>query len=122
MLLKFIPESMPEGYEGHIMLRMPTYAQRLDIYSSGDFVEEVAKDSAPDKPESEARMARKSRKLMQHVAEILGKFVAEVHIVRKKDGFTFLSFEQLNYDSDMIPVLTEAAAKILGKYEVGSPS
>lgn len=111
---------MPEGFKGHVILRMPTYAERLGLYDSGEMLEETPAEDSKEK--SEARTMKRSKALMRHVAERLGEFVVEVDILREKDGFRFQSFDQMNYDTDMIAVLTEIAGKVIGRNEVGSPS
>jgi hypothetical protein len=127
MKQKFKPESLPSGYTGHVVIRMPTYGERLSFFSE-DLIDET--DGTPgEEPQTDAekasqkrRMAKRSSLLMQTVASRMADFIVEVDIVREKDNFKFQTFEHLNYDSDMVPVLTEIAGRIIGKYEVGSPS
>lgn len=127
MKVKFTPELCSgQEYSGHVILRMPTYAERLAMYSE-EIMDET--ESEPGKePETEAekkaatrRIANRGRAMMQAVGAKLGDYIAEVNIVRKKDNFVMNTFDHLNYDSDMIPVLTECTQRLIGKYEVGSP-
>jgi hypothetical protein len=127
MKVKFTPELCSGGlYSGHVILRMPTYAERLSFFDD-DFIDETMGEPGkePESPEEKAiarkRIAHRGKKMMQAVGERMGDFVIEVNIKREKDGFVFEKFEQLNYDSDMVAVITECANRLIGKYEVGSP-
>lgn len=127
MKVKFTPELCSGSeYSGHVILRMPTYAERLAMYSE-EIMDETAGEPGKE-PETDAekkaaarRMANRGRAMMQAIGAKLGDYIAEVNIVRKKDNFVMNTFDHLNYDSDMIPVLTECTQRLIGKYEVGSP-
>lgn len=127
MKVKFTPTLCEGGeYSGHIILKMPTYSERLSFYAN-DTTDETTGEPGKE-PETDAekalakkRASKKGMAMMQEVGNRLGDFIAEVNIVRKKDAFTFNAFDQLNYDSEMIGVLTECAQRVIGKYEVGSP-
>ena len=127
MKVKFTPELCSGAdYSGHVILRMPTYSERLSFYSD-DIIDEtmgepgVEPETAEAKAFAKKRMAHRGRRLMQSVGERLGAFIAEVSIKRASDGFEFKDFEQLNYDSEMVGVLTECSQRLIGKYEVGRP-
>lgn len=127
MKVKFTPELCSGGeYSGHIILRMPTYAERLSMYSE-EIIDETEGEPGkePETPEEKRqarrRAATRGKAMMQAVGEKLGSYILEVNIVRAKDGFVFSTFDHLNYDSDMIPVLTECTQRLIGKYEVGTP-
>lgn len=127
MKVKFTPELCNGGeYSGHIILRMPSYSERLSFYSD-DLVDETLGEPGkePETDEEKAlaakRMSKRGRAMMQAIGARLGEFIAEVNIVRKKDKFVLNTFEHLNYDSEMIGVLTECAQRVVGKYEVGHP-
>lgn len=127
MKVKFSPALCDgKAFEGHVILRMPTYAERLSFYND-DLIDETMGEPGkePETDEEKAiaakRLAHRGRKLMQSLAARLGDFVAEVSIKRLSDGFEFKTFEQLNYDSDMVGVLTECSQRLIGKYEVGVP-
>lgn len=127
MKVKFTPELCNgEDYSGHVILRMPSYSERLSMYS-GDVIDdstgEAGKEAVTEEEKEAARKrtAKRGMIIMQLVGEKLGSFIAEVNIVRKKDNFNLNTFDHLNYDSDMIGVLTECAQRVIGKYEVGVP-
>jgi hypothetical protein len=127
MKVKFTPELCSgKDYSGHVILKMPSYAERLSFYSD-DLIDETMGEpgkepiSDAEKALAQKRMTARGRKLMQSIGEKLGGYIAEVAIKREKDGFEFKTFDQLNYDSDMVAVLTECAQRVIGKYEVGSP-
>jgi hypothetical protein len=127
MKVKFTPELCSgKDYSGHVILKMPSYAERLSFYSD-DLIDETMGEpgkepiSDAEKALAQKRMTARGRKLMQSIGEKLGDYIAEVAIKREKDGFEFKTFDQLNYDSDMVAVLTECAQRVIGKYEVGSP-
>lgn len=127
MKVKFTPEICKSGeYEGHVILKMPSYSDRLSFYNE-EYLDETTgepgkeAETEAEKSLAKKRMIQKSKAVMQAVGNRLGEFIAEVNIVRKKDGFVMSTFEHLNYDSDMISVMTECAQRVLGKYEVGSP-
>jgi len=127
MKVKFTPELCSGGeYSGHVILRMPSYSERLSFFDD-DIIDETIGEPGKE-PETDAekalvrkRTANRGRKLMQNIGARLGDFIAEVNIVRKKDGFVFQTFDQLNYDSDMVAVMTECANRLIGKNEVGTP-
>lgn len=127
MKVKFTPELCKgEQYSGHVVLKMPSYADRISFYND-DIIDETTGEPGAE-PQTDAekhaakrRQSKKGKAIMESVGRRLGDFVSEVNIVRKKDGFTFNSFDQLNYDSDMIAVLTECSQRLIGKYEVGVP-
>jgi hypothetical protein len=127
MKVKFTPELCSgKDYSGHVILRMPTYAERLSFYSD-DIVDETMGEpgAEPETDEAKAlarkRLAHRGRKLMQSVGERLGEFIAEVAIKRVSDGYEFKAFDQMNYDSEMVGVLTECSQRLIGKHEVGHP-
>lgn len=127
MKVKFSPELCKGGeYSGHVVLKMPSYADRLSFYNDDmidETVGEPGKEPTTEKEKLAAkkRMNKKGRALMETIGRRLDDFISEVHIKREKDGFLFDSFEKLNYDSDMIGVLTECSQRLIGKYEVGAP-
>lgn len=127
MKVKFVPELCSGGeYTGHVILRMPTYAERLGMYSD-ELMDETTGEPGvePLTEEQKAlatkRLANRGKAMMISVGRKLGDYVSEVNLVRKKDGFVLNTFDHLNYDSDMIPVLTECTQRVIGKYEVGVP-
>lgn len=127
MKVKFQPTLCDgKAYEGHIILRMPTYAERLSFFDE-DMIDETSGEPGKE-PETDAekalankRASMRGRKLMQAIAARLDGFVVEVAIKRLADGFEFKTFDQLNYDSDMIGVLTECGQRLIGKHSVGVP-
>jgi hypothetical protein len=127
MKVKFVPSTMPAGYTGHIILRLPTYAERLELLSD-DLMDETGLVKPGEEPQTEEEIkakakqdTRRARILMQSVAKKLPDFVSEVKIVREKDGHKFEDFDALQYESEMMPVLTEICTRVIGKNEVGSP-
>jgi hypothetical protein len=56
---------------------------------------------------------------MRKIARQVPNFIAEVAIKRLDDGFEFKSFDDLNVDSDMVPVITEIATRLVGKHRAG---
>lgn len=127
MKVKFTPTLCAGSeYSGHVILKMPTYSERLSFYSNETIDEtsgEPGKEPETDAEKSLAkkRTSKKGMAMMQEIGNRLDQFIVEVNIVRKKDNFILNTFEHLNYDSEMIGVLTECAQRIIGKYEVGSP-
>jgi hypothetical protein len=105
---------------------MPSYAERLSFFDDDMFDETLGEPGKEPETEAEKalakkRLANRGRKMMQNLGSRLGEFIAEVNIVRAKDSFVFQSFDQLNFDSDMVAVVTECANRLIGKHEVGNP-
>lgn len=116
MLNKFSPSvCVGEGaeYEGFIMLRMPTYDERHEMV-----------ELRPDLPSdaSEEDKVRAGRTWMRKLYVIAPKYVQEVAIKRKSDGFLFNTWEQLSYDSDMNVAISEALGALVGKFSLPAPS
>lgn len=103
-------------YSGQIVMKMPTYIERLEIYESQGL------DLSGGKEGIESEAKKKGLSMLKHAASQLPKYVMSVDIIRKSDGFKFDSLELLSYDSDLGPVMQECALKLVGRFNVGNPS
>lgn len=111
MISKITPQICKDGqYEGHVVMRMPDYDQRLEI------TEECADD---DESEGEQKQTLKSKlRFIRKVAAKLPQYIESVEIKRLSDGFVFSSFDQMKYDTDMGQVISELAGVLVGKHLV----
>ncbi len=94
-------------YAGTVTIRMPTYDERLGFYEGVDMGDSTEKTGIA---------------FMRAIARQVPRFIEEVAIKRLDDGFEFKSFDDLNIDSDMVPVITEIATKLVGKHRAGVSS
>ena len=94
-------ELKPE-YSGSITLKMPTIDERLALQVEAETLDPMAK------------LRLSCQKVKDHLVA--------VNITRLSDGFIFDSWDKLNYDSDMVAVVQEAALKLIRKFSVTDPS
>jgi len=99
----------PARYTGTVTVRMPTYDERLSISEETG----IGGDA-----ESQLTNVQVMRVMAKHARARTVK----VDVTRKADGFKFESWEQLEYDSDMVSLINEIGAQIVGRYSVGNPS
>lgn len=103
----------PARYDGHVTLRAPSYEERLDLYDRYGGEDEEAELSPKE-------LASENRKRLKVIAAVLPEYVKEVSIKRLEDGFTFTSFDELRFDSEMVSVITELCHRLVGKNRVGN--
>lgn len=105
-----IPAEAPL-YRGKITMRMASFEERISFY-----------DDAGVSLDNEGTPAEKSirnRKLMRHLARKAKDHFVSSTIERVADGYQFDTYEKLNFDSDMVAVLSEMILKLIHKFEVG---
>lgn len=103
----------PAKYEGFVLLRAPSYEERLELYEryGGD---------AEDAGLTPKEQASENRKRLKLIASVLPDYVKEISIKRLDDGFVFSKFDELRFDSEMVSVITELCHRLVGKNRVGN--
>lgn len=100
---------VPPEYSGTVTVRLPCADERLGLYEgvpTADQSDEKSKEAA-------------GRALMRNAVRASKDFITAVDITRADDGYK-LTAEDLNYDSDMLGVVTEIATKLVGKHRAGA--
>lgn len=108
-------------YEGTITLRAPTYDERLDMLEMLDLLDPDAETAEEMTQKAKEKAQKNQTKVLRYLGKKLPDFLEKVDIRRKSDGYLFDSWDKLQHDSDMIPVIREASTKLVGKYQVGDP-
>jgi hypothetical protein len=104
-------------YEGHVMINMPDYNERMDLIDECSVEDELSADMTDEQKKKFAK--KNGTRLLRNIVARLSDFVTEVHIVRKEDEKLFDDLKgDMQYDSEMNNVMTELGTLLLGKYKV----
>ena len=119
-------EEKPAEFSGTVTMRMPTYSERLG-FSKGS--RDVENENVDDGELTPAQLAEKKRALYERnidfrcfLAKAAPNFVTEIALKRLEDGFEFRTWEDLEYDDSMMPVITEITDRLVGKNRAGASS
>lgn len=101
------------AYEGTVSMRMPTYTERLRLETTGPVAAEGELDT-------EAGRTSHAMSMLEHIAAQAPRFVTEIAIRRKSDGFLFSDLDDALVDTDVGGVMIEITQRLRGKYSVGN--
>lgn len=116
---KFIPSlvtSNPNDYEGHVMLRHPTFDDRMSFFEDLGVDMDAMMDTE-NQADLQASLKKNGIKFIRIMSRKLRDFITEVKILRKEDGFLFDSYEALQADSGMHGVIMELSFKLMGEFK-----
>ncbi len=119
MQTKFVPNlitSNPNDYEGHVMLRHPTFDDRMSFFEDLGVDMDAMMDTE-NKTDLQDSLKKNGIKFIRIMSRKLKDFITEVKILRKEDGFTFDSYEALQSDSGMHGIIMELSFKLMGEFK-----
>lgn len=108
MRVKYVPKACEEGSEpkftGHIMLRKPTFDERMEM---AELISDM--EVGDDKP------SKNNMKALRVMVAQSKKFyeVSDWFITRLSDGHVMSSFDELSIESDCTDILVEVAGFIM---------
>jgi len=104
-------------FDGEVVLRLPTYDERMDLLMDNpDFFDDV-EDSKED---SGKKVVVSNLKKSLAVSRWSYKFYKKVDIKRKSDGFHFKSLEDLQSSTDCTAIIADVANRLSRGFDLGN--
>lgn len=119
MQTKFVPSlitSNPNDFEGHVMIKHPTFDDRMSFFEDLGIDMDAMLDSEK-KDDLQDSLKKNGIKFIRIMSRKLKDFITEVKITRKEDGFLFDSYDSLQSDSGMHGVIMELSFKLMGEFK-----